>query len=455
MTDRPGSRDKPLERLKTGTWSRGWSLAKLTVGTGARVAGKVLSGDQGNRRFWSGQALALARELGKLKGSAMKVGQMLSMHGEHFFPPEVNQALKSLQSQSPPLAWPEIERVLKRQLRPEQLAQLEIDREPWASASLGQVHRARVIAGAHAGAELALKIQYPGVDEAIDSDLKLIRGLFAASKVLPGGSRRYDALFAEIRDMLLQEIDYGRELALTRDYAAALGDDPRFEIPEVFPEFSTRKILASRFAQGIRVDDAQVLSLPLERRNRLGQSMLELYLSEVFGFGLVQTDPHFGNYLVRLGQAGEPDRLVLLDFGAVRRIGPEFQRAYIKMVGGAFAGDAERVSQATDELGFTGEGDSAEIRAAFARLCELMLEPFGDYPEPYRWHGTDLPQRAMRGGLDLAVQFRFRPPPREIVFLDRKLGGVFIWIAALKAEFRARELLQSALNPGTRSPQPS
>ncbi len=445
-----------LKKIRTGAVSRGLSLARLTLGAGARAAGQALKrgDDRGTSAYWVAQARALAGELGKLKGTAMKVGQGLSMYGEHLFPPEVNAVLKSLQQESPPLAWPEIEKVLKRQLPPERLDELEIEPVAWASASLGQVHRARVKA---TGEWLALKIQYPGVDLAIDGDLKLIRGLLSASKLLPGG-HRYDDLFAEIRDMLHQEIDYRRELELTREYAANFSADARYVVPRCYPEYSTRKVLATSFERGVRVDDPSIRAWPLERRNALSRAMLELYLSEVFRFGMVQTDPHFGNYLVRPAEMAEEggaprapgagDQIVLLDFGAVRKLEPAFLKPYRRMVRGAFHRDLDVIAAATDEMGFTRPGDSDEIRRGFAELCMLMLEPFADHAEPYRWHGTDLPNRAMKGGMELSVQFRFRPPPREIVFLDRKLGGVFIWIAALGAEFRARELLESALTDG-------
>src|SRR6185437_1107551 len=140
-----------LSRIKSGALSRGMALARASVSAGARVASHAVgnlfaSEDEKPERFKDmliSQVESLSRELGQLKGSLMKVGQLLSMYGEHFLPAEANALLKSLQSQSPPLEWKAIEKVIRKQLTPAQLTTVEIDPEPMASASLGQVHRAR------------------------------------------------------------------------------------------------------------------------------------------------------------------------------------------------------------------------------------------------------------------------------------------------------------------------
>lgn len=383
----------------------------------------------------------LTRELGQLKGSVMKVGQMLSMYGEHFLPPEANAVLKSLQSQSPPLDWAAIEKTLKRQLTAEQLATIEIDPEPMASASLGQVHEARRKSD---GRRLAVKVQYPGVDAAIEGDIKALRSILSLSKLIPKGPA-FDELFKEVRQMLHQEVDYSRELANTDEFREALRDDPRYILPETFPELSTKRVLVTSLEQGVPVDSPEVLALPQARRDAIATVALDLYLKELFALGMMQTDPHFGNYRIRLGRTeGEPDRLILFDFGAVRKLPRSFLKPYHRMVAGAFRRDREEVWAGAREVGFLHEGDSPELLDHFASLCFLITEPFQGV---YDWRGSDLPKRVAARGAQMAFSFKLRPPPREIVFLDRKMGGIFIFLSVLGAKIDAGRVLEPYLGP--------
>ncbi len=450
-----------LSKIKSSAFSRGLALARVSVSAGTRAASHAVGNlfapeDQKESRMKElvlSQVKLLTRELGELKGSLMKVGQLLSMYGEHFLPPEANALLKSLQSQSPPLEWSAIEKVLQKQLGAERLAELEIDPEPIASASLGQVHRAKRKSD---GQWLALKIQYPGVDQAIEGDLKALRSLLSVSKLIPK-SPKYDQLFREVRAMLHQEVDYERELKLTEEFREILGNDPRYVIPRVAKEYSTKRVLTTSLEMGIPIDSHEVLALSQERRNAIGLTMVELYFKEIFIFGAVQTDPHFGNYRIRLGQGGEPDRIILFDFGAVRKFQKTFLDAYREVATGAFEHDQARIEQGGIALGFLREEDSPELRGLFAETCHLFIEPFllpgmeGVPPEffdqngAYDWGSSDLAKRAARKGAQFAFAFKLRPPPREVVFLDRKIGGVFVFLSVLKVRVRARELLAQYL----------
>ena len=295
-TPKPG-RLTQLTKIKETAPSRGLALAKVSVSAGAKAAGHAMgnwfaddaSKPERLRSMLMSQVKLLSHELGQLKGSAMKVGQMLSMYGEHFLPAEANALLKTLQSQSPPLAWAPIEKVLKRQLKPEVLARLEIEHDALASASLGQVHRARVTA---TGEWLALKVQYPGVDQAIEGDIRALGVSLTLSKLIPKGPA-YDELFKEVRQMLHQEVDYSREAEQTREFAEALKDDPRFVVPRVFEEFSTKRVLATSLEAGVPVDGPEVLGLPLERRNAIAMLGMELYFRELFELGMMRNRSAF------------------------------------------------------------------------------------------------------------------------------------------------------------------
>lgn len=435
-----------LSRIKSGAFSRGISLAKMSLNVGAKAAGHAIGGmfsgeatsEERLKSLLTSQIEILSRELGQLKGSVMKVGQMLSVYGEYFLPPEANALLKSLQNQSPPLQWREIKKVLQRELGTQKLAELEISHEPMASASLGQVHRA---VRKSDGQVIALKVQYPGVDQAIEGDLKVLKYVLSVSKLIPKGPQ-YDQIFAEVREMLHQEVDYSQELKLTEEFHKFLEGDQRFVVPRPIAEFSSKRVLATTLEEGHSVDSPEVQALSQERRNQLSLAVLELYLKELFEFGAMQTDPHFGNYRIRLNESGQ-DRLVLFDFGAVRKFSPAFLKSYRDLVDGAVHHDKSLIDRAATELGFMLPEDSAELREAFAAVCELICEPF--QAGAYSWGADDLPKRAARESSKLAFQFRLRPPPREIVFLDRKMGGVFIFLSYLKAKIEGRALIESYL----------
>ncbi len=450
---------KKLEKIKSSALSRGLSLAKMTLNTGAGLAGHRVSTlfasdakkDENWKSFLLNRAKFLTSELGELKGSLMKAGQMLSMYGEHFLPPEANQLLKSLQADSPPLKWSAMEPLFRKELGA-RYDELEIEPEPIGSASLGQVHRAKVKA---TGELLALKLQYPGVDRAIDSDLKALKSFFNMMKFLPQG-KVTDHIFDEIRDMLEQETDYPAEMDATEKYARLLADDKRFVVPRVHREYSGQKLIATSFERGVRADDPLIRNLAPDRRNRLALMYMELYYKELFEWGVVQTDPHLGNYRVRINPNGE-DQLVLFDFGAVREYPEEFLKPYHDMVEASLRNDVEGLRTAALKLRFLEEGDDPELRRIFEDFCTMTVEPFLEPHDPrnqagqvaadgtYDWKNSDLPQRLTKKVFEMIRRFELRPPPREILFLDRKTGGVFVFMSVFGAKIRARELLLSYL----------
>jgi len=439
---------KRIRSIKSSPLSRSFALAKVSFSAGARAAthaiGNIFANEEAKadrlKKLLSAQANVLAKEFGQLKGSLMKVGQLLSTYGEHFLPSEANEFLKSLQNRSPALEWKEIERVLVRQLGKEKLALLEIDHDPIASASLGQVHQARKKSGSPL---LAMKIQYPGVDRAIDLDLKALRSVLSVAQLLPGSGDRYDEIFKEIREMLHREVDYLREQKSTEFFREVLAQDCRYIVPEVISEFSTSRVMTTTFQEGCAVDGAEVAALSQEDRNQLGVAILELYFRELFEFGVVQTDPHFGNYRIKIAQCASPS-IVLLDFGAIRKLSRSFLDSYQAMVRGAFLRDAEMVKKAGLELGFLEPQDPLDLQEEFVELCELIMEPF--FSDFYDWGASDLPKRVARKGSRIILNFRLRLPPREIVFLDRKMGGIFIFLAVLKVKINSHEILAKFLS---------
>lgn len=432
---------KTIKNIKSGFFSRSLSLAKLTVGAGASLATQKVTNflrnkterDEAWLQYLTSQAQIFSKELGELKGSLMKAGQMLSVLGEHFLPPEINNYLKTLQNDTPAMEWPKIKKILDRQLGPELLSELEIETDALASASLGQVHRARIKT---TGSSIVLKIQYPGVDKAISSDIKAIKNFLNLIKVFPiDGS--LDAILAEMKEMLLQEIDYVHEVKLMERYRELLKEDARYIIPKYYSRYSSKKVIAMSYERGLKADDPLVQSLNQERRNKLSHSFLELYFKEIFQWRFIQTDPHLGNYRLRLDPSGK-DQVVLFDFGATKEFSQEFMDNYKRLIKSLVTQNTE-FEKACFDLGFIKKTDSPDFIRLFKELSSETIEPFG--PEVFDWKNTDLPKRITDGAMKLVRSYPLRTPPRELLFLNRKTAGVFIFLSVMGAKFEARTLL--------------
>lgn len=461
MSDDAEKPRKPsMAKLRTQPLARNWALTRLGVSTGARIAmhsvGNLFRDDQaradGDREFYRARAQVLADELGQLKGSVMKAGQMLSLYGQYFLPPEAVEVLAGLQDDTPPVDWAVIRPVLERSLG-RRLQELDIDETPLAAASLGQAHRARVKAS---GREIVLKVQYPGVADAIESDIRSLQRIVMMSRMAPAGLSM-DSVFSEVREMLHREVDYGLEQRFTEEFAQRLAGDERYVVPATLPEYCADQVLATTFEAGLHVKHADVQDLPQAQRDRLAVNFLELFLREFLDWHTVQSDPHFGNYRLRINEAGEP-QWVLLDFGATRVFNGGFVDDYSEMLWGALYGDAERIDAGAESIGLMHADFPEAVRASFHEIWALVLEPFAraggaapaalmDGQGRYDWGASDLPLRVTNKMARAAVSRYFRVPPREIVFLHRRLAGVFIMLATLKSRIQGREVLQGFAPP--------
>ncbi|MGQ0529894.1 MAG: ABC1 kinase family protein [Panacagrimonas sp.] len=449
-----------MASLRTGSLERNFALTKLGLGAGTQIVAHsignlfrgAVSRTQADRDFYKRQAEVLRDELGQLKGSVMKAGQMLSLYGQYFLPEEAVTVLSQLQDDTPAVHWRVVAPVLERALGRARLAELDVDETPLAAASLGQAHRAR---RKRDGLELVVKIQYPGVADAIESDIKTLSRLIMMTRMAPKGLD-LNPIFAELREMLHREVDYGAERSFTESFAAKLADDPRFAVPRVLTEYSSDQVLTTTYERGHHVKDAQVQNLSLERRSALGRAFVQLFVTELFSWNMVQTDPHFGNYRIRVEPDGK-DRIVLLDFGATRVFGRGFVENYANIVRGGVNRDGDQILRGACGIGLMSADFPKTVLDAFVQMCEMITEPFaGNEPDrvpahllnargEYKWGDSDLPMRAGQMAAKNAFSKHFRVPPREIVFLHRRLSGVFIMLATLHAEVDARPLLLDVL----------
>ncbi len=292
--------------------------------------------------------------LGELKGVALKIGQMVSfMDGA--LPAEYRdvyqRALQQLQADAPALPYATIAPLLEEELgAPAHECFERFDQEPFAAASIGQVHRATL----PGGVEVAVKVQYPGIDKAMAADLKnasLMQGLmtpFLAGMGAGRGTREYmKDIMAEIRTKLMQELDYEREAMMQTRFRELLADDPEVVIPEVFPGYSGRRVLTTRFIEGVSLQSVCDTASQQER-DRYGVILTRTMLRCMHSFRLFNADPHPGNYLFT------PDgRVCLLDFGCVKEIPDAMAdaiEAYLKVAIEATRTGDERLWARFDEL---------------------------------------------------------------------------------------------------------
>ena len=201
-------------------------------------------------------------------------------------------------------------------------------------------------------------------------------------------------------------------------------------------------MIAMSFEPGLSVDSTEVTGLSQARRNDLATSALDLYLKELFVWNRMQTDPHFGNYRVRLasGEKRQLDQLVLYDYGAVRDISPDFLLRYKRMLRGLYHNNRPEFERGAEAMGVLHRDDPPELKDLFFELCSAITEPFAK--ENYDWKTNDLPQRVSKVTWEILRRFPLRTPPREVVFLDRKMVGMFTFLSVLGAKINAREMLR-------------
>ena len=284
----------------------------------------------------------IATTLGEMKGAVMKVGQIASQFKD-VFPKEIADALTRLQKESPPMPFVVIERQFRSELgkEPGELFAF-IDSKPFAAASIGQVHRART----HEGDEVVVKVQYPGVDECVESDLKHLRMALKLAGVLRVDKSTLDAIFAEIRRSLYEELDYVKEAENARLFAQFHASDPKIIVPRVYEQFTSRRVLTLAFEPGDDIRHVQNLAYPQDTINEIGHRLVNAIGAQIYSLHAVHCDPHPGNFAFR------PDgSLVIYDYGCVKYIKPEIVDAFRKITRADFCRDYPALDRGLIELG--------------------------------------------------------------------------------------------------------
>ncbi len=313
-------------------------------GVAARIAGRRLFGmDPESAK----DAASLAAALGGLKGPIMKVAQLLATIPEAL-PAEYVAELGQLQSQAPAMGWSFVRRRMAAELGPDWEAKFaSFTHEAVASASLGQVHRATT----HDGRQLAVKLQYPDMQSAVEADLVQLGVLFSIHRRMSPAIETSE-MMKEITARLREELDYELEAKHTRLYGLIFEDDPLIRVPEIVPELSTRRLLSMSWLDGNRLLD--YTGHAVEERNQIARAMFRAWWFPFSQYGVIHGDPHLGNYTVFEGESGKAAGINLLDYGCMRTFAPKFIQGVVDLYHGLLRDDRALIVHAYETWGFAG-----------------------------------------------------------------------------------------------------
>lgn len=386
----------------------------------------------------------LVSKLSRMRGAALKMGQMLSFQDAKMLPGPIREVLQRVQDRADYMpAW-QRDRVLATNLGSEWRDLFEtFEEKPIAAASIGQVHRATLKPQEEGSmpVEVAVKIQFPGVADSINSDLDNLAMLLAATKLLPKGLY-LDKTIANARTELAWECDYEREAECAQRYRTLLAgdEDAVFAVPRVFPAASGKQVLTMEFMHGIGVTRG-IHSFTQEQRDRIGTHILRLCLREITEFRFMQTDPNWTNFLYN----AETGRLELLDFGASREYPERFVSLYVRLLYAASKGDREGVRVLSEELGYLTGHESRVMLDAHTQSVLTLAEPFLESaPELYDFRDQTITER-VKSFIPVMIKERLAPPPEETYSLHRKLSGAFLLCARLGSKVRCREMFTKSV----------
>lgn len=407
-------------------------IAGNVIGGGAREVLKGQRPDLPSLLLTPANARRLADELARLRGAAMKLGQLISMDGGEVLPRELADIMARLRAEADPMPDKQLEQALVAGWGPGWEAQFQrFDRTPIAAASIGQVHRAVALDGR----DLAIKVQYPGVAASIDADVDNAATLVKMSGLVPA-SFALDPLLVEAKRQLHEEADYTREADMLARYGELAAGWPEVVVPALAADLSRPTILAMGHVKGVAID--KTAALPQAERDRLMTLMLRILMAELFDWRLMQTDPNFANYRYDLNSG----RLILLDFGAARAVPDAISDGYCALLASGIAGDDAALLQAMADIGILPPG-------APAAMTDTILAMARDGFAPLRLDGAfDFGAGGLAGNLKdqsttlIGQREHFIAPPPDILFIQRKIAGMYLLAARLKARVDVAALVR-------------
>jgi predicted unusual protein kinase regulating ubiquinone biosynthesis (AarF/ABC1/UbiB family) len=406
---------KKLKSLKTGIFKRNIAFAKLASKVGKDLyLSKKDDLDQKISETLLKRTSLLKSELGELKGSFLKAGQMLAMYSQDLLPKEFNDLLIDLQGQTSYLEWNSI----KKQLDTIHLDELTIEEEAFAAASIGQVHIAK-----KDDTVFALKIQYKNIEKLIDTDLWMLKKLLSVFKIIPK-SYDFTDVFDEVKNMLKKEMDYDQERINAIKFKELAG--VHYIVPTIYEKYCTSKVLCMEYIQAKTVD-SYLLKATEEQKISLANDFFLLFLKEIFDWKLLQSDAHAGNYFIK------DDKWVLIDFGATKEIE---DKLYENLVHALFMRDRDLMFETLSNNGAMNMKETDFDY--FWNYCKLISEPLQDYE--YDWERSEIVSTVLTKAKELQDKIKFNRLPHENIFIDRKISGVYFMMKKIGVKINLNKL---------------
>ena len=382
---------------------------------GIRGGGKSGAATDGSLVLTEANASRIVATLCRVRGAALKLGQILSIQDGAVIGPELQKIFDRVRESADFMPQWQLEQVMRGELGEDWKDQFaNFSMKPFAAASIGQVHRATLLDGT----EVAVKVQYPGVAKSIDSDIRNLLTLMKVLAFLPEGLF-VDKIASHMAVELAQECDYQREALCGQRMKELLAPNQVFHVPTVYPELSATQVLTTEYIRGLTIDQCTALSQ--DTRNLIASAVLRLCFTELFIHRYMQTDPNWANFLFNPSTR----QLGLLDFGATREYRPGFVNTYFKIIDGAAKKDRQAVLEYSREVGFLTGFESKAMNEAHVESVMLLARPFHENKNFNFGNQTITSEiQALSGTM---LRERLCPPPPEVSFHHLPFFGMFFW----------------------------
>jgi predicted unusual protein kinase regulating ubiquinone biosynthesis (AarF/ABC1/UbiB family) len=412
-------------------------------GMASGIAGNVAAG--GLRALASGRRPDLAQllltpantqrltdGLSHLRGAALKLGQMLSMDTGLVLPAELTAILGRMRDDARHMPPKQLQTVLNAEWGTGWYGRFaRFDVRPFAAASIGQVHRAVT----RDGQDLAIKVQYPGIRASIDSDVDNMATLMRLPGLLPRGMD-IGPLLAEAKRQLHAEADYLAEARHLTRFGSLLDGSDIFALPALHTALCTPQVLAMSFMESAPLDS--LVDAPQAVRDRVAGALIDLVLRELFQFGAMQTDPNLANYR----HNPKTGRIILLDFGAVQPISPDLTADFRALARVALDGGSAETRDAMLRIGYFGPATAPHHQDLIQSMFNAAMDPLRQ-DTPFDFGRSDLLERLRDMGLAIGNDRELaHVPPAATLFLHRKIGGMYLMAAKLRARIALRPMVE-------------
>ncbi|XP_014469146.1 PREDICTED: aarF domain-containing protein kinase 4 [Dinoponera quadriceps] len=410
----------------------------LGIGTVAEYTRRTLGikeqsiGDTVDSMFLTkANAERIVSTLCKVRGAALKIGQMLSIQDNNIISPELQRVFERVRQSADFMPTWQVEKVLAGELGRDWRSKLAtFETKPFAAASIGQVHHGTLLNKQ----DVAIKIQYPGVAMGIQSDIENLVGIMKMWNMFPEGMF-IDNVVEVAKRELAWEVDYVREAECTRKYKEFVTLYPDYYVPKVIDELSTNQVFTTEMVDGIPVD--KCVDKDVKTREHISELLMRLSLQELFEFRYMQTDPNWSNFFYNLNTK----QLVLLDFGACRTYEKIFMDKYIEIINAASEGNRDKILELSKEIKFLTGYESKVMEQAHVDAVMILGQIFSNNHEYYDFGDQDVTKR-IQVLVPTIITHRLCPPPEEIYSLHRKLSGIFLLCAKLRARIKCRDVFR-------------